>query len=163
MALHLGRSDRPDRIQPRAGGRGRVTIADLQPFLFGRSDWPRLVFVDGRFEPELSVRPTVEGLRVRPLTQVLVEDPALLERELFRHGGPGTTPFAALNGAFAREGAVVEVAAGATVVDPVHLVFVTSEAARDVGLYPRLLILVGDGARAQLVESYLTLTRAPAI
>ncbi len=143
------------RLEPAA--RTRVTVADLEPFLFGQGDWPRLVFVDGRFEPDLSVRPTIDGLRVRPLTQVLAEDPALLEGELFRHAGPGSTPFAALNGAFAREGAVIEVAAGSAIPNPVHLLFVTSSAAQDVGLHPRVVILVGDRARAQLVESYLTL------
>ena len=27
---------------------------DLEPFLFGHPEWPRLTFVDGRFEPRLS-------------------------------------------------------------------------------------------------------------
>jgi Fe-S cluster assembly protein SufD len=134
-----------------------VAADDLAPFLFGHPEWPRLVFVDGRYAPGLSVLPPDGAVRVRPLSEVLMAEPALLEGHLARHAGVEETPFTALNAAFLREGAVIEVAAGAVVDDPIHALFVTTPAASGVALRPTSSRLRGCSARAQVVESYLSL------
>jgi Fe-S cluster assembly protein SufD len=130
----------------------------LAPFLFGHPEWPQLVFVNGKFTPELSVIPALPaGVRLGNLTAALGTEPALLERHLSRHARPDTTPFTALNTAFMRDGALVYVPAGVSLEQPIHLIFVTSPDAGGSVAHPRNLIVVEREARASVVESYVTL------
>jgi len=137
---------------------GTVTREALAPFLFGHAEWPQLVFVNGKYAPELSVVPPLPfGVKLGNLASALRRDGALLERHLTRHARPETTPFAALNTAFMRDGALVYVPPGTVLDDPIHLLFVTSPDAGGSVAYPRNLVIVERGARASVVESYVTL------
>jgi Fe-S cluster assembly protein SufD len=137
---------------------GTVTREALAPFLFGHAEWPQLVFVNGKYAPELSVVPALpSGVKLGNLASALRRDGALLERHLTRHARPETTPFAALNTAFMRDGALVYVPPGTVLDDPIHLLFVTSPDAGGSVAYPRNLVIVERGARASVVESYVTL------
>jgi Fe-S cluster assembly protein SufD len=134
-----------------------VTSEDLVPFRFGQPGWTTLVFVDGAFDGGLSHRPGLPaGVTVETLAEALARDAALAARI----GGVAqldATPFAALNAAFATDGAVVRVPAGADAGDPIHFLFVATAAAAGVALPLRTLIVVEAGARAQIVESYVGL------
>jgi len=137
---------------------GTVTREALAPFLFGHGEWPQLVFVNGKYAPELSAVPALpSGVKLGNLARALRREGALLERHLTRHARPETTPFAALNTAFMRDGALVHVPAGTVLDDPVHLLFVTSPDAAGSVAHPRNLVIVERGARASVVESYVTL------
>ena len=130
----------------------------LQPFLFGHPEWPQLVFVNGKFAPALSVIPKLpEGVRLGNLAAALPGDGGLLEAHLSRHARPETTPFAALNTAFIRDGALVYVPADTVLDRPVHLLFVTSPDAGGTVAHPRNLVVVERGAKASVVESYVSL------
>ena len=112
----------------------------------------RLVFVDGAFLEELSDISGLEnGLTVRSLADALADaDPALTN-----HLGklaPGSDVAVALNTAFMGDGAVIRIAAGATVERPLHLLFVNS--GKPAATFVRSLIVVDAGARAMLIESH---------
>jgi Fe-S cluster assembly protein SufD len=96
-------------------------------------------------------------VRLGNLAAALRGDGELLERHLTRHAAPEKTPFAALNTAFMRDGALVHVPAGTTLEQPVHLVFVTSPDAAGAVAHPRNLVVVERDGRASVVESYVTL------
>lgn len=130
----------------------------LEPYLFGHPEWTTLVFVNGRYTAELSTRPSLPGgAEVLPLAEALASRPELMEPHLGRHALAETTPFAALNQAFAKDGAVVVVPAGVELADPIHLVFVAAPDAAGTVTHPRNLLVVERGARAAVVESYVTL------
>jgi Fe-S cluster assembly protein SufD len=132
--------------------------AALEPYLFGHPEWATLVFVNGRFHAGLSTHPVLPGgAEVLSLAEALASRPELVEPHLGRHATAETTPFAALNQAFARDGAVVIVPAGVELADPIHLVFVAAPDAAGTVAHPRNLLLVERGARAAVVESYVTL------
>ena len=132
-----------------------VTAADLAPYRFGGAEWCTLVFVNGRFAPGLSHRPTLpEGVTVETLAEATARDPAQVERTYARVATPDITPFSAFNAAFADDGAVVRVAAGVELTDPVHLLYVTTKAGAGAAVQVRTVVLVERGARAQFVESY---------
>jgi Fe-S cluster assembly protein SufD len=95
------------------------------------------------------------------LGSALARHPDLMERHFARHVAPSATPFTALNTALAREGAVVRVEAKATPSAPIHLLFVTTPAAEGAAIHPRTVIIVEDGARVQLIESYVALEGRP--
>jgi Fe-S cluster assembly protein SufD len=131
-----------------------VGSPNLEPLLFGHPEWPRLVFVDGRYRPELSVSPAVNGLSVRALAEVFSTSPNELEPYLSRPVGIEPPAFAALNTALAGDGAFIHVAADTVVSQPVHLLFLATPGAEGVAIHPRILVVTERGAKLQLVESY---------
>ncbi len=148
------------RLDERASGLV-VGTQDLEPYRFGGAEWCTLVFVDGQFESTLSHRPVLPpGVTVEPFAETLARDPALIERAYARVATPDVTPFAALNTAFARDGAIVHVSAGVELTKPIHLLYVTTGAASGAAVQVRTVLLIDRGARAQLVESYAGLGTA---
>lgn len=114
---------------------------------------PRLVFVDGHFAPGLSApvaRP--DGLVAAPLASAPMR-PELLAPGMLRDAD-GDRPFAALNAALTRDGALLHVPRGLALAEPVSLVFV---ATGDHVAHPRTVIALGAESRATLVEHHLAL------
>jgi Fe-S cluster assembly protein SufD len=113
----------------------------------------RIVVVDGTFVPELSDLAALEpGLSIRSMARVLTDgDPKLLAR--IGRVAPTDDIAVALNTAFMGDGVVIEVAAGATMARPIHLVFVNS-AGEGAAVFARSLAVIGKGGRAMLVESH---------
>ena len=112
----------------------------------------RLVFVDGAFVPELSDAAALEeGLSITSLATALADN----DEELTRHLGklaPTSDVAVALNTALMGDGAVIRVQPGATIKRPLHLVFAASE--KPAASFARSLMMVGEGARVMLIESY---------
>jgi Fe-S cluster assembly protein SufD len=144
--------------RPVTGGAGEVTREQLAPFVFGHADWTTLIFVNGVFSEVLSaVGQLPSGVRVASLAEALRSNGALLHAHLTRHALVEGSPFTALNTAFLAEGGVVHVAAGVDLAAPVHLLFVTTAEAGGIVAHPRNVIVVERGARASIIESYVTL------
>jgi Fe-S cluster assembly protein SufD len=115
-----------------------------------------LVFVDGRFSETLSAHGgAVDGVRVGSLRQALGSSPERIEPYLSRIAGIQKSSFTALNTAVFEDGALIEVARGAVVRDPIHLLFVSTEGSRASVSHPRSLILLGQNSQATVVESYV--------
>ena len=137
---------------------GEVRPADLAPFLFGRVEWPTIVFVNGRYAPELSTTATVvPGVRVTNLARAWREAPELLERHLSKIATFDAHSFTALNTAFMYDGAVVHVAKGVQADSPIHLLHVVDPIAARAVMHPRHLIVVDQHANARVIESYVSL------
>jgi Fe-S cluster assembly protein SufD len=128
-----------------AKARGKSAGAAFAP-IEGR----RIVFVDGAFVPELSDLAKLEqGLTVRSLASQLGSGATLPIGTLV----PTDDVAVALNTAFMGDGAVIRVADGAALAQPLHLVFFNS-GARMASVYARSLVTVGNGARAMIIESH---------
>ena len=106
----------------------------------------RIVIVDGTFVPELSDA-AIDGVTVTSFAHETAErSDALAE--------PANDDVAlALNTAFASDGAVIRVTAGAVVPRPIQLVFVHS-AGKATAVFARSRVSVGAGAQLTLVESH---------
>jgi len=144
--------------RPATGGAVQVTRDQLAPFVFGHANWTTLVFVNGVYSEALSSADGVPaGVRVSSLAEALRADGARLQAHLARHAPVEASPFTALNTAFLAEGGVVQVDAGVDLAAPVHLLFVTTAEAGGTVSHPRNIILVERGARASIIESYVTL------
>ena len=119
--------------QPAAGG-ASVQAADLAPYTFGQADWPTVVFVNGRFAPELSnLRDLPAGVRVTDLATALEEEPELDQRHVAKE-------------------MVAEV--------PVHVIYASDAGATDVMMQPRMLIVADRHSTATVIESWVGLTDA---
>jgi Fe-S cluster assembly protein SufD len=139
-------------------GAAELTREQVAPFVFGHADWTTLVFVNGVYSEALSTRGTLPAnVRVSSLADVLRTDGALLRHHLARHASVEGSPFTALNTAFLSEGGVVQVGANVDLATPVHLLFVTTPEAGGTVAHPRNLVIVERGARAAVIESYVTL------
>ena len=117
----------------------------------------RIVFVNGRLVPELSTT-SADGFVVRPLADALAEDGAALESVLGRVALGETNPFTALNAAFLGDGAMVRVSAGRALDRPIHLLFASAPADFAPRVHPRVIVLIGDGAEAVVLEEYVSLS-----
>ncbi len=113
----------------------------------------RIVLVDGTFVPELSDLAGLEaGLTIRSMAQALAAGDAAVTERLGRVV-PTDDVAVALNTAFMGDGVVIEVAAGAALTRPLHLVFFNAGGA-PAAVFTRSLAVIGKGARAMLIESH---------
>ena len=147
----LMREAKPLAGPPGAAAKARAKSAGRT---IGDMDARKLVFVDGAFVPEMSDLAKLEpGLEVRSMAQALASGDPLVAAHLGKGvaaDGDGTL---ALNMALMSDGAVIRVAAGATVERPIHLVFVAASD-QPVSIFTRSLVAIEKGARVMLVESH---------
>ena len=133
-----------------------VSAAQLRPFIFGHSDWSTLVFVNGHYREELSSAFQLPGVQAGNLGEALRLSSPALEAHLGRHAPIESSPFGALNTAMIGEGGFVHIPAHSELSQPIHLLFVTTSDAAGGVVHPRNLIVVERGARAAVIESYVT-------
>ena len=120
--------------------------------------WRRLVFVDGVFAPALSSSPAAMGeVQASSLGEAVSSDPAGVEKHLASHASFENDGFTALNTAFVRDGAFVQIPAGVSVEIPLHLIFLSTGSAEPTVSYPRVLVVAKAGSKANVIESYVGL------
>jgi Fe-S cluster assembly protein SufD len=113
----------------------------------------RLAFVDGRYDAALSrVHALPAGVALRSLAEALAGDAERLEPLLRDGDGAIATGFDALNAAFWSDGAYLDIPIGTTIDEPVHLLFISTQA--DAATHPRTVIRCGAESRALLVKHY---------
>jgi Fe-S cluster assembly protein SufD len=114
----------------------------------------RLVFVNGRFAPELSLLSVVPaGAWLATVRRTLDERPELLAGAIDASDTAGAQPFASLNAALFADGFVLALEPGVVLDRPVQIIHVgrtgTPQAA-----HVRNLIRLRDGSSATMVESF---------
>jgi Fe-S cluster assembly protein SufD len=130
--------------------------ADIAPFLLKEPKALHLVFVNGHFAAQLSddlsappgrtVQSLALALEAGAVTPAEVDDEASAERG-----------FSALNGAFAGDGCLIRLADGASLGGPVQLLFASVGQENPLLISPRNVVVLGAGARLDLVESHVVL------
>jgi len=116
----------------------------------------RIVFVNGRFAPELSVIASA-GAKVLSLAEAIGTANPVLQKHLAKHERFESDAFTALNTAFIEDGAFVHVKRGAVIEQPIYILYVsTGEKPQMVN--PRNLIVADEQSQAVFVEDYVTLS-----
>ncbi len=116
----------------------------------------RMVFVDGIFAPEFSRTGDLpEGILVGSLADALDQHPEFIEPYLGKRADIDRHPFAALNTAFIRDGALVFLQGNITIDDPIHIVYASTGDGEATVSHPRSLIVAGENSRVTVVESFL--------
>ncbi|RTZ39328.1 Fe-S cluster assembly protein SufD [Candidimonas sp. SYP-B2681] len=111
-----------------------------------------LVFVDGKYKPELSdIGVLPAGAQIGTLLQALVDSPDEVQDGFGTESLGSST--AALNLALASDGAVIRLARGVVLEQPVHLLFITASA--QAASFSRNLISADTGSQATIVEHYV--------
>lgn len=130
-----------------AGARSSSGLPGRLPSLIGGC---RSVFVDGQYQAGLSTGSLPRGITLTSLAELLRQHPDRAQA-LFAEHDSGTDSLAALNLAFARDGYVIEVAAGATIEAPVELLHLTTTGA---AYHTRNAIIAQPGSSATLIETF---------
>ena len=129
------------------------TLHETLPWI---EDWNMLVFLNGRFSPELSAIHDAGSVTVSSLSALVESDGAVARQHLGSLASVEDDGFTALNTAFVGDGAVVHVPDGGRVERPVHLAFVSTEEDSFVA-HPRVLVVAGSESEATVIESYVSL------
>ncbi len=138
-------------LDPEPPVRDGVSPDDIRALLGSEASQQWFVFEDGRFAPELSsdeALPT--GVEIEGLAAALRKQPELI-RPLLDRADLLDRPFAALNGAFQRDGAFVRVTAGASPQRPIQLLFIASPGASGRVANQRNIIRIDRGAKAAIL------------
>ena len=147
----LMREAKPLAGPPDAAAKARAKAAGRT---IGDMDARRLVFVDGAFVPDMSDLAKLEpGLEMRSMAQALAAGDPLIAAHLGKVVSADGDSAVALNTALMSDGAVIRVAAGATVERPIHLVFVAA-GDQPASIFTRSLVVIEKDARVMLVESH---------
>jgi Fe-S cluster assembly protein SufD len=138
-----------------------LTRADAALKLHAIEGARRLVLVDGLFAPKLSAIADLEkGLAIRSLREVLESSDAALQAQLLAPDSASNS-MVALNSAMMTDGFVIEVADGAVLTQPLHVIHIAS-GAQPSAMFTRSLLKIGKAAGATLVESYIAADGAKA-
>ncbi len=132
-------------------GAGGVTMSEIDALGFGSASGRLLVFVNGWYSPALSdVGELPTGVIMGSLADALDSEPETLEP--FFADASDETMFGALNAAFMTDGAFLHLPVGAAIDEPVHLLFIGTDASA--AIHPRNVIVAERGARATVIEHY---------
>ena len=123
---------------------------------------PRLVFVDGAFQPSLSELRDLPGLSLCRFEDASAEQAARIAEHLDGSFDPQEHPFAALNTATLRDGVFVEIDRDAAIDETVHVLWLVRGADAPTAMSQRLLLLAGANSRVTLVEQFATMGGAAA-
>lgn len=135
-----------------------VSLQDLAHVLVQEAA-TRLVFIDGQYAPALSIGAGANaGVTVTTLADGVKTHGPLLQQHLGQHAGFEQQMFPALNTAWLRgdAGALILLGANAAPAQPVHLLFVVTQA--KAALCPRVLVVAESGSQCTLIEDYVALT-----
>jgi Fe-S cluster assembly protein SufD len=134
-----------------------LTKADVEPFLMPDVTANVLVFVNGAYAANLSTIISAKNVEIMPLAEAFTKKTAVVEQHFAQVAAWQNDAMLALNTAFALNGAYIEIAKGAVVEEPFHLLFVNDSRTQSTFAPARNLIVVGANAEATIVESAHTL------
>jgi Fe-S cluster assembly protein SufD len=142
-----------------AEGNAAPTAPDLEPFFTAASFACCLVFVNGRFSPQLSRVPTLpKGVEVGSLAGAIDKHPAVVEQYLGKHLDFYRDAFSALNTAFVDDGAYVYVPRSTVLDTPIYALYVSTPGSKPAMTHPRNLIVIEENSQATIVEDYVSLS-----
>jgi Fe-S cluster assembly protein SufD len=144
-----------------ADGAATVTEAELGSLLYGDAPY-RVVVVNGHYRADLSrVKGLPAGVRATSLSAAIAgeldAESEIAQRYLGQLADLGGRAFDALNTARFEGGAIIHVADGTVLEQPLQVMFVSTGEESGVATvsHPRLLIVLGASAQARLVETYV--------
>jgi Fe-S cluster assembly protein SufD len=145
------------RARPEAEG------PDLKALLAraGKLEGPRLVFVNGRYRPDLTrLAGLPAGATLLSLADAIREAPGHVRPHLFRLARPEAGALTAASAALFEDGAFLHLPAGAAVAPPIRILHVGGAPGGPVAAFPRLLVVAEEGALCTVLEHYLGVDEA---
>ena len=134
---------------------GALTPELFQKLTFEPWDCAHLVFLNGRYAPDLSRTGRLpEGVRLTNLATALHDDGDAVRAHLGRRSDARRRSLTDLNDALMTDGLYLRVRRGRRLEEPIHALFVSMSNGQPAMSHPRNLIVLEEGAQAAVVESY---------
>src|SRR5699024_10410579 len=131
---------------------------DIKKYFIHDIDSYRIVFIDGVFSSHLS-QVSHEGLDVCTMGSALTKPKyQLLIDHYFNKTVDEQDSLTALNTAFSKEGAFINVPKGKLVEKPIQILYFSTGKEAAQMLQPRNLVIVGENAYVQIIERHQSLT-----
>ena len=131
-------------------------VAQSPRFGLGLTEGPRLVFVNGRWDPALSqIDAPPDCVVVTSIAEAFTHDARTIRSHLALVADRDQDALVALNTAFLEDGAYVRLPRGTVMEAPIQLLFLTSLSARDAAVYPRVLVVAEEDTEATILEDYV--------
>ncbi len=145
-------------FRPVAEGSTAPTAESLAWSCFFELDCPRLVFVNGHYNPGISfLAGLAKGVIATRLSKALAASNPALEQHLARYADFENHSFAALNTALMQDGGYLEIPKGIVLDKPIYLMYVSTADGRPSLSSPRTLILAGRECQATFIEGHIGL------
>jgi Fe-S cluster assembly protein SufD len=138
-------------LAPAPDAKAKARAKDAGKILAG-IDCRRLVFVDGVFAPEMSDLSPEDGLTIGSLADALAKGDAPVAEHVGKTFATDDVAVA-LNTALMGDGAVIQVAKGAALKRPIHLIFAAGND-KPSATFVRSLVVVGEGAKVTVIEDH---------
>jgi Fe-S cluster assembly protein SufD len=132
-------------------------LPDVTPLTLPEAANSRLVFVNGRYAPELSAIADVPEVVVTNLASLPLAHRSKVQDYLAKAEGSQEV-FTALNTAGLKDVAVVWVSKNLQVEKPIHLLFISTGGKTPTISQPRTLVVAETGSSVTLIEDYLNQT-----
>lgn len=130
---------------------------NLQEWLLPGLHSNRLVFINGRCAPGLSqMQKLPRGVYAGSLRAALTTDPELLARWFGHAANPAEHLFTALNSALINDGVFIHVPPGIELQQPIEIIWLSTGNDAPVTAQPRNLVVLEAGARATLIERFVS-------
>ena len=141
-----------------------IAAEDINPFLFEELDVYLLVFVNGKYNKELSSKDELSKIIiVQDIYAGLQEDgltKATVSEYLNKWASEANNPFMVLNTAFAQNGIFIHVPDGLVVDRPVHILNITHTEEEPIVISPQKIIVAGENSKLTIIETYHPLTNS---
>lgn len=138
---------------------GRVGAESLAPHLLPEAAGSALVFVNGRFAPDLSQRSALpDSLVILPMLEAMRSYGTFLRGRLRQEAKEESDPFALLNSALYQGGLFVYVPPGVALSQPIQVVHLSTDGGCSL---PRLHLFAGRGCDLALVSTSVNLSNEP--
>lgn len=121
---------------------------------------PRLVFVDGVYQPALSTLTLPEGMQLCRFDEASDVQSEQIAEHLNSSLCVEDHVFAALNTATLRDGVLLDIAKNTVCEEPVHILWIVRAADAPTAINQRLLVLVGESSKASVIEQFVSLDNA---
>jgi len=136
----------------------KLAAGDIKAFLYDDLSATQLVFIDGYFAPQLSLREETEkDLIITSFSQIKNWQDSDIFSIFMDYETYKEDAFTALNTAFLLDGAVIKVKDNTAIDRPIHLLHITTNEHPDQVTYPRNMVFIGRNSQATILESYFSL------
>lgn len=136
----------------------RIVTPDFSSYFLPECDKARLVFINGKFSDEYSsVENLPEGVQAGNLADFAANGSGPVEKHLNKYADFEDDIFTSFNNSFIEDGAFVHVEKGVKAEQPIHILFVQTDAPENYFVTPRCLVVAEKDAELNLVEDYVGL------
>jgi len=138
------------------GNAVRIDQDTIKNYLFNDLDTYLLVFVNGKFNRDLSdINDIPEGVTISPLSEARNKNKDILSENIGKYLNIETEAFNALNTAFFEDGVFINVPDSVSVQKPVHALYITHDDEQSI-VNPRNLIILGSNSELKVIEHYVS-------